>query len=170
MVQKSSFLAVLEIFFAEPTSIHFIKEIGRQIDLAPTSVRTSIALLLASKLVKKKKSRPFDGFVADRENDDFIYYKRVYNLYALNELRHALVEAYYPRLLVLFGSYSIGEDVETSDIDLFMLSKTKKEMNLAGFEKKLKRKINVLILEDFEKLDDAIKKKIFNGIVLHGGF
>lgn len=170
MVQKSSLLAVLEIFFVEPTSIHFIKEIGRRINLAPTSVRPGIKTLIKLKLVKKKQSRPFDGFIADRENGDFIYYKRVYNLYALKELKSAIVEACYPRLLVLFGSYSIGEDVETSDIDLFIISKTRKEINFNEFERKLKRKINLMIVEDFDKMDDVIKKKIFNGIVLYGGF
>ncbi len=170
MVQKSSFLAVLEVFFTEPTSIHFIKEIGRQIDLAPTSVRASIISLLKLKLIKNKKGRPFDGFVADRENEDFIYYKRVYNLYAVKELKHAIVEANYPALLVLFGSYSIGEDVEISDIDIFVLSKTRKEMNFKEFEKKLKRAINVMIVDDFDAIDDDIKKKIINGIVLYGGF
>ncbi len=169
MVQKSSFLAVLEIFFIEPTSIHFIKEIGRRVNLAPTAVRASIISLLDLKLVKKKKAKPFEGIVADRENEDFIFYKRVYNLYSIKGLKNAIVAAHYPKLLVLFGSYSLGEDVETSDIDILMISKTRKEMNLEELEKKLKRKINIMIADDFERLDDAIKKKVLDGIVLYGG-
>ncbi len=64
----------------------------------------------------------------------------------------------------------MGEDVETSDIDILMISKTRKEMNLEEPEKKLKRKINLMIADDFDRLDDTLKKKVFNGIVLYGGF
>ena len=170
MVQKSSFLSVLGVFFVEPTSILFIKEISKRIDLAPPSVRNSIKELLRLNLIKKKNSKPFDGFIANRENEDFIFYKRVYNLYSLKELSNSLVSEYYPRLLAVFGSYSIGEDVESSDIDIFILSKTKNEINLEKFEKKLKRKINIMMVDNFEKIDAPLKKKIFNGIVLHGGF
>lgn len=170
MVQKSSFLEVMKIFFIEPAGIHFIKEISKKIKLAPTSVRTSIATLLKLNLIKKKKSKPFDGLAANRENEDFIFYKRVYNLYSLKELSGFLISNYYPRLLVVFGSYSLGEDVESSDIDIFILSKAKKDVNTEIFERGLQRKINLLIVDDAEKLDKGIYGKIQNGIVLYGGF
>ena len=170
MVQKCSYLRVLEIFFKEPITIHFIKEISKRITLAPTSVRNHLAELLKQNLILKKKSKPFDGFAANRENDDFIFYKRAYNLYSLKELSDFLVQSYYPKLIVLFGSYSKGEDIESSDIDIFILTKTKKDIELGIFEKKLKRKINLMMLDDFDKLDENIKKKIWNGITLYGGF
>ena len=127
MVQKCSYLRVLEIFFIEPTTIHFVKEISKRINLAPTSVRNHMKNLLKQGLITRKKAKPFDGFIANRENEDFIFYKRVYNLYSLKELSSFLVTKHYPKVLVIFGSYSIGEDVEDSDIDLFM-EEVKKEL------------------------------------------
>lgn len=170
MVQKCSYLRVLEIFFIEPTTIHFVKEISKRINLAPTSVRNHIKDLLKQGLIARKKAKPFDGLIANRENEDFIFYKRVYNLYSLKELSSFLVTKYYPKVLVIFGSYSTGEDVEDSDIDLFILSNIKKETDLNNFEKKLKRKVNILILNDLNELDKNLLKKIWNGIVLYGGF
>jgi len=170
MEQKCSFLNVLKMFFIEPTTTHFIKGISREINLAPTSVRNHIKTLLSNNLIRKKKSKPFNGNIANRENDNFLFYKRVYNFYSLKELTDFLVISYYPKLIVVFGSYSIGEDVENSDIDIFILSKVKKEINLEKFEKSLKRKINILILNNMDKLDLNLKKKIWNGIVLYGGF
>lgn len=170
MVQKCSLLKVLEVFFIEPTTIHFVKEISKKIKLAPTSVRNHIKELLKEGLIKRKKAKPFNGFIANRENDSFIFYKRVYNLYSLKNLIDFLVKSYYPKLIVVYGSYSLGEDVENSDIDIFILSKSKKEVNLKEFEEKLKRKIHLLITKDLEKLDTRLRKKVWNGIVLYGGF
>jgi predicted nucleotidyltransferase len=170
MEQKCGLLRVLEIFFIEPTTIHFIKEISRKINLAPTSVRNHIKTLLKENQIKRKKAKPFNGYIANRENDDFIFNKRIYNLYSLKGLTKHLISAYYPQLMAVFGSYGLGEDTEKSDIDLFILSKTKKELNLDRFEKKLKRKINPIILDSLDKLDKNLRKKIWNGIVLYGGF
>ena len=166
-----SFFRVLEVFFVQPTTIHFIKEIARTIHLAPTSVRNHIKQLLALELIKRKKSKPFDGFVANRENEDFIFYKKVYNLYSLKELADFLISSFgNPKLVVVFGSYARGEDVEESDIDILIVTKVKKELNLENFEKKLKRKINLLLVDDLEKLEKNLIKKIYDGIVLYGGF
>ena len=163
-------MKVLEVFFVEPTTVHFIKGISKKINLAPTSVRKHIKDLLAKELIKKKKAKPFDGFIANRENDGFIFYKRVYNLYSLKDLTNFLISNFWPKLIVVFGSYARGEDVETSDIDILIISKERKEINLDKFERKLKRKINLLIIDKLKKLDENIIKKIYNGIVLYGGF
>ena len=161
MVQKrkSTFLDVLEVFFIEPTALHFVKEIGKKIKISPTSVRTQLKELLRLELIKRKKARPFDGFVANRENDDFIFYKRVYNLYSLKEVIKFLISNYYPKLFTVYGSYSIGEDIEESDIDLLIISKTQKTIELKKFEKLLKRNIHLIVEQDFKKLQKNLKFK-----------
>ena len=163
-------MRVLEVFFSEPTTIHFIKEIGRQIGLAPTSIRPHIRELLKEGLIKMKKAKPFDGFVANRDSEKFIFYKRAYNLYALHEVSEFIASGHYPKLMVVFGSYSLGEDTEESDIDILVVSKGKEETIPDKFEKKLNRKIHLILINDINKLDRTMKKKVQNGIVLHGGF
>ena len=170
MVQKSSYMAVLEIFFLEPTAIHFIREISKRISLAPTSVRNNISAMLKEGLIKKKSANPFNGFVANRENEDFLFYKRVYNLYSLRELAKHLSSQYCPKLIAVFGSYGRGEDVEESDVDIAIVSKPINSMNLSKYEEKLKRKIHCIVMEDISKLEPNMRKKVYNGIVLFGGF
>jgi len=170
MVYKCNYLKVLEVFFIEPTTIHFIKGISKRINLAPVSVKKYITELLQEKLVKRKESKPFSGFIANRESEDFIFYKRIYNLYTLKDLTEFIVSSYYPKLLVVYGSYARGEDVETSDIDLLILTKVRKELDLRRFENKLRRSIHLVIVDDLNKLDGKLLKKVQNGIVLYGGF
>lgn len=168
MEQKCSREKVLEMFFKKPLTIHFIREISREIDLATTSVKNIIKVLLEEKLIIVKKSKPFDGYIANRDNAKFLYYKRVNNLHSLFELKNKIIEELYPEAIVLFGSYSKGEDVETSDIDLLIISKVKKEIKLNKFEDELKRKINLMIVKNLDKIEKNILKKINNGIVIEG--
>ncbi len=168
MIQKYSDLRVLEVFFKEPTATHFIREISREIKLSPPSVKIMIDNLIKSELIISKKSKPFNGYVANRDNEDFLFYKRAYNLMSLYNLKKMIVEAIHPKSIILFGSYSRGEDIETSDIDILIISKVKKDLNLETIEKKLKRKINIMIVEDIKDLEKSIIKKIHNGIVLSG--
>jgi len=170
MIQKCSIINVLEVFFREPTNIHFIREISKKINLAPTSVKNNLNELLNSKLILKKESRPFNGFVANRENEKFLFYKRAYNLYASYNLKKEIIEILHPKAIIIFGSYSIGEDIETSDIDILIISHAKKELNFEKFEESLGRKINVINVSNLNKLDENIQKKVMNGVVLHGGF
>lgn len=169
MLQKSGYYNTLEVFYREPTKIHFIREISREINLAQTSVRKYFKDLLKQGLIKKKKSSPFDGYVANRENESFIYSKRFYNFLSLEKLKVFFMDNYFPKALILFGSYSLGEDVEESDIDLLVISNSKPKVDLDSFEKVLSRKINLIFVKSLNELDKKIQTKIKNGIVL-GGF
>ena len=168
MIQKSSYQKTLETFFQEPTGIHFIREIGRKIGLAQTSVRNNIRLLEKDGMIMRRESKPFDGFSANRDSEEFVFHKRIYNLSSLYNLNKELVSTLYPRSIVLFGSYSRGEDTEDSDIDILIVSKARKRFDLSKHEKELKRKINIMIVEKINDLDDVIINKVYNGIILYG--
>ena len=168
MIQKCSLLMVLEIFFKEPTSIHFIREISKKIQLAPTSVRKHVRDLVNMDLLQEKESRPFDGFISNRDNEKFIFYKKVYNLYSLYEVKNKTIEECYPKAIILFGSYLKGEDFEGSDVDILIISKSKKEIDFSSLEKKLKRRIHYMFIKDVGDLDKNFKKNILNGYVLYG--
>jgi predicted nucleotidyltransferase len=168
MIQKYSYGKVLEIFFKNPTKIHFIRQISREINLAQTSVRNKIHELKKEGLVKDMKAEPFDGLVANRDNEKFIHYKHAYNFSSLFDLKQEIISSLHPRAILIFGSYSRGEDVEESDIDIIILSKIKKDLNLKKFEKKLSRNINIMIIQSLNELDKDVKKNAINGWVVHG--
>jgi len=159
MIQKCSSIKVAGIFFEEPTEIHFIREISKKINLAPTSVKKHLSEFEKESFIIKQKSKPFDGYVSNRENPDFIFYKRLYNLAGLRELKDYLERKFSP-----------GEDIESSDIDLLIATKGKKNFDFKKFEKSLKREINPIIVDDLNKLEQPLKNQIYNGVALLGGF
>src|SRR3989344_1902540 len=166
MIQKCSLFAVTEVFFKEPTKIHFIREISRKVKLAPTSVRKHIQTLLKEEMIIKKKGAPFDGFVAHRDSEKFRFYKRAHNFASLFELKQLIVEELAPQEIRVFGSYSRGEDIEESDIDILILSKIKRELKYKEIEKKLERKIHCIFVSSFKELDKSLQENILRGWVL----
>lgn len=165
ILQKCSLWRVAEIFFLEPTKVHFIKEISKKIELAHTSVKIHIRNLVNSGLVEETKSEVFKGYRAIRENPEFIYEKKIANLIALknSEILGALKEN-YPKSVILFGSYDKGEDVESSDIDLFVDSK-KFKFNQEKFEKILGRKVHIVFRGEADK---SLINSINQGTILFG--
>ena len=102
-------------------------------------------------------------------NKIFKKYKFIYNLSFILEsgLVDFVEEKLMPKAIVLFGSYSREEDTENSDIDVFVECK-KEELDLAKFEKKLSRKIELHFNERFISYPKELKNNIMNGIVLSG--
>lgn len=169
-ILKESLWKVFDIFVEEPLRIHYVKEISRKINLAPTSVKKHVQKLKKQNLITEKQGERFLGYVANRENENFLFYKKISNIIKIKEsgLLDFLASSLYPQAIVLYGSYLRGEDIEDSDIDLFISSKSQKILEIEKFEKILKRKIHILIEKDIKKLASELKSEIINGLVLYG--
>jgi len=170
MIQKCSLWRVLGVFFSEPLKIHYIKEISRKITLAPTSVKKHLSHLSKQNLILKTKGERFFGFMANRDSGEFIFYKRMDNMIKIKEsgLLDFLINSIYPEAMVLFGSYFRGEDVETSDIDIFMLTKAKKALSVEKFEPFLNRHVHIIMESSLKDVRPELRTDISNGIVLYG--
>lgn len=173
MLQKSSMFRTAEIFFANPNKEHYLMDISRNIGLAHTSTKKNLKELVKSGIInehtERKGGRLFPIYRANADNKIFKRYKLVYNLSSVLEsgLADFIDEKLMPKAIILFGSYSRGEDTEASDIDLFVECK-KEELNLKSFEKKLGRKIELHFKENFALYPKELKNSIINGIVLSG--
>ena len=164
ILQKCSLWNVAEIFFIEPTKVHYIKEISRKIHLAHTSVKKHLLDLLELGLIEEI-SQVFKGYKAKRDNQEFIFHKKISNLVMLKNsgLLDSLKE-HYPKSIILFGSYDKGEDIESSDIDIFIESK-KFKIDLEKYGKLLNRNIHLLFKEETNK---SIMASINQGSILYG--
>jgi predicted nucleotidyltransferase len=165
MLQKCSIWRVAEVFFEEPTKAHFIKEISKKINLAHTSVKKHLTELEKEGIIERNQTEIFKAYKANRDNKEFIFYKKISNLLQLEKSGIIeLLTEHYPKAIILFGSYNKGEDIESSDIDLYLDSK-KFKIDVQKFEKKIKRKIHLIFKEE---ATDELLESINQGAILFG--
>ena len=69
----------------------------------------------------------------------------------------------------LFGSYSRGEDIIKSDIDIAIIGTKGKKIDIEKFEKILKKEVRINFYENWKGIHKDLKNNILNGIVLAGG-
>ena len=122
-------------------------------------------------IVEKQRNQQRVIIKANRENKSFLQLKRIYNIYHLytRGFVEYLINQYgKPECIILFGSYAKGEDVESSDIDIAIIT-TRNEKNLAleKYEKQTARKIKIKELIK-AKIEKEFWNTLANGIILYG--
>ncbi|MGV8162581.1 MAG: nucleotidyltransferase domain-containing protein [Candidatus Nanoarchaeia archaeon] len=173
MLQKCSMMVVLNLFVANPTKTFYLMEISKKIRLAHTSVKMLLNELkkegLIIEMVEKKGTRKYPIFKANINNKEFRKYKRVHNYDLLLEsgVVEYLGDHLMPKCIVVFGSFQKGEDVEDSDVDLYVQCK-EELVDLAKFEKTIGRKIQLHFAPDFSEYSLELKNNVLNGITLYG--
>lgn len=168
MIQNYIGYQILQLFFDSPTKQFQLREISRLVDLGLPSVKNYVSLLEKADLVKREKRGLYWSYGASN-NESFRIYKRNDILLRLHEsgLLSYLEDECVPDAIILFGSASRGEDRETSDVDLFILSE-EKEFRLKKYEEKLKRKISLHFEKSISKIPKELRNNVLNGIVLRG--
>lgn len=165
-------LRTLEVFFIYPTKEFALKDISRSSKLAHTSCKNNLRRLVRQGLVsiriETKGKRAFPLYRANR-NKQFIQYKKWYNLAAIVEsgVIEYIEGKLTPKCMVLFGSYQRGEDLEDSDVDLFLEAK-QKNLDLTPFNKKLGRNLELHFREHFLSYPAELRNNLINGSVLQG--
>src|SRR3989338_9228307 len=124
MVEKNNIQKVLSYFFMFPTREIHLRELSRIIKLSMPAILSAVNQLKREQLVEVRKGRVLTIVKARNENTLFVRLKRLHNLE--NLYLSGLVDTIYsvykrPRAIICFGSYSRGDDIETSDIDIAII-------------------------------------------------
>lgn len=107
----------------------------------------------------------------NQDNHKIIQQKRADNLKQIydSELADFLEKEFAGATIILFGSFSRGDDTFDSDIDIAVIGRKNKELNLTQFEKILERKININFYPSFKEINKYLRENLFSGILLAGG-
>lgn len=162
---------VLVLFFRQPFGQFHLRGVAKECLVSPPTAKTQLAKLVREGLVERTRKANLVLFKANTENVRFRLLKTAYSLERLEKsgfLRYLKLQL-QPLSLVLFGSTAKGEDSPESDIDLLIISKSKKELNLAEFEKKLNREIEYSIYNPVEWSKKALADKPFYQRILIEG-
>ncbi len=163
MVQKNQkWEKVLELFFEYPDKNFTIREISKK-----TKVPTSTIQRYLKELRNK-------GFI-DENNRAIIssYYKFKKTFFMIDKmytigLIDFLNQEFNPSVMIVFGSVRKGEYDEESDIDIFLETSIKKNLNLKKYENLLKHKVQLRVESDIDNLPLNLKNNVINGIKLKG--
>ncbi len=149
------------------------RQISKRLEVSQPAVKKALPKLENMNLVKldqDKESKRW-SIELNRENSKTLQLKRVENLrqiymYGLSDF---LEKEFAGATIILFGSFSRGDDTINSDIDIAIVGRKEKNVNLNEFEKLFERKIIINYYKSFKKIHKNLKENIFNGIVLTGG-
>ncbi len=147
--------------------------VAKLLGISSTGIAKSLPLLEKENLIHIKKDQKMNLTIIElnRDNKRTIQLKRVENLKMLYESEAVdFIEENNPGgTIVLFGSYGRGEDTIKSDIDIAIIGRKERKLNLGVYKKKLEKPININYYDSLNDINKELKENICNGIVLSGG-
>jgi len=146
------------------------REIAKILEVSPTAVANSLKKLKKYNLVKIEATKTINFVSFNRDEQKAIELKRCENLknIYISKLNSYLEEELPGGTIILFGSYSKGEDIYTSDIDLAVIERKDKMLKLEKYENALGKKININFYNSWKEIHKHLKNNILNGILLQG--
>ena len=152
-----------------------LRDIARTLKVSPTAVSNALKGLEEFVSVKKSKTINLMSIELNRDNKKTIEFKRTENLRLIytSKLSDFLYDEFPGCTIILFGSYSRGEDVlnqeNPSDIDIAIIGSKEKKIDMSKFDRLLEKTINLNFYRSWKDIHKNLKDSILSGIILNGG-
>ncbi len=166
---------MIEYFIKEPERKFHIRELSKLLKKSPTTISKYLKKAERDGILKSEKKLNHLLFEANN-NIVFKQLKLNYNLSSL--YRSGLIdylekEFNHPTAIILFGSFAKAENTNKSDVDILIITPSKKDINLKDFEKKIGNPIQLHLYSDkdidFMKIKNIeLLNNFINGIILRG--
>lgn len=164
---------ILRLLFVKAGMSLNQRRIARILEVTPPAVIKALPKLEEEGLINVKQDEDSKRWSIElnRDNHKVIQLKRVDNLRQIysSGLADFLEKEFAGATIILFGSYSKGEDTTTSDIDIAVIGRKEKKLDLTIFDKTLERTILVNFYPSFKEVHKHLRENLFNGIVFAGG-
>lgn len=162
---------ILDLLYKKSSSSLNQRRIASLLNVSAPAVMKALPKLKKDNLINISKDRESGRLSISLNWENTLAKKRVSNLKNIYESGlYKILENNFPgAAIVLFGSYSRGDDTESSDIDIAVIGRKEKQLNLKNIEKILFRKINLNFYGSWTKIHKNLKENICNGIILAGG-
>ncbi len=163
---------ILRFLFSYAGKEFTARAIAINLDVSPPAISKALPNMIKENflIVKKDKENKRLSIRLNREDPKIWKIKRVDNLRQIYEsgLASFLEDSFPEALIILFGSYSYGEDIYSSDIDIAIIGAKEKVLNLEKFQKTFAKEININFYDTLNQIDKNLRSNILNGIVLSG--
>ena len=168
-------LNTLVPFLDEPNRRYYLREYAKVLGISPATAMKYLDALVKAGLLVRKDGKLYSVFQGNLDSLLFRQHKVFFTIKKVIEsgLPDFLDKELAFPTVVMFGSCAKGEDIKGSDLDLFVLTNTAKELDLKVFEKKLKRSIQLFVKSDKEFKESTLNSpelvnNFINGIKLSG--
>lgn len=162
---------IKEYFFVNPTAKLRVRQIERELKAPLPSVIRYAKELEKEKILKRSETGNVVFYSGDRSSKHFLLEKKLFNLrnlYYSGVVDFLITELSNP-VIIVFGSYAKGEDIEGSDVDLYIETPSRKDINLKKYEENLQRKIQIFKYKNIKEIKNIhLRNNIVNGILLNG--
>ena len=149
------------------------RQIANFLGVTQPAVIKALPVLEKGDLIKVQQDKETRRWSIElnRDNYKMMHLKRVDNLNHIYEsgLADFLEKHFAGGTIILFGSYSRGEDIIHSDIDIAVIGRKNKLIDATPYEKILERRINLNFYGRFKDIHKRLRENLCNGIVLSGG-
>jgi DNA-binding MarR family transcriptional regulator len=158
---------IAETVLMNPDKEYYVRELAEEVGVAPSTVSRVVDDLEEMGVVELEKDLKTE--IRASKTDRFRDLKRSFNLWKLAEtdLIEKIQEEAVPEAIILFGSYSRGEDSDGSDVDIAVVNGTEKDLELSSYREELGRKVNVHFVEK-DEVSENFLETLANGTVLRG--
>ena len=164
---------ILRLLFVKAGNSLNQRQIANFLEVSQPAVMKSIPGLEKNGFIKIEKDKETKRWSIrlNREDHKVMQLKRADNLRLIYEtgLADFLEDEFAGAIIILFGSYSRGEDIINSDIDIAVIGRKEKKVDLERYEKILGRKISINFYDVFNSIHKHLKENLCNGITLIGG-
>jgi predicted nucleotidyltransferase len=171
MITKSIKDRIKEYFLENPTAKLRIRQIERTLKAPLPSVIRYVKELEKEEILENSEIAGIKLFLAARSSEKYKLEKKCYNTKRIfnSGLIEYLKNEFSNPTITLFGSYAKAEDIEKSDIDLYIETPKIEKINLEKFEKILNKKIQIFNYTNIKKIENKeLANNIINGILLNG--
>lgn len=145
-----------------------IREYARIMRISPPTASKLLSGYNKEKLLIMEEDRNYIYYYANKSSKNFIDLSRIYWRERFSDILNYLDKDLLSPTIILFGSLSKAETKKDSDIDLCIIA-PKKDLKLSEFEKKIKRKIQILFFNSIKDINNKeLLNNILNGYLLGG--
>ena len=163
---------ILRLLFVKSGMSLNQRGIARMLNVSQPAIMKSLQGLKKKNLVKTSQDKESRRWAVEFNRDNLLVLqlKRVDNLRQIYEsgLANFLKDEFPGATLILFGSYSRGDDTIYSDIDIAIIGRKEKNIKSTEFHKKLERNISINFYPSFKEIHKHLRDNILNGILLSG--
>lgn len=164
---------ILRLLFVKAGTALNQRQVANYLSVSPPAVMKALPVLEKENLINLQQDKETKRWSIElnRRHHRVMQLKRADNLKLIYEsgLADFLELEFAGATMILFGSYSRGEDLINSDIDIAVIGRKDKQIDLLKYENSLGRQININFYDSFKNIHKHLKENLCNGIILIGG-